>query len=138
MDRNQHTSLNYFNLSLQCRDSDFFKHGYKVRAFMKTFELVRIVWTYFLAGKKLFHPRRILMRVPLKSVSEVQFQAIWTCYMQSLFILFTWKTWHNWNKLLGSETLFKWTSPTLFFLSTANEAQLLDLSCKEDLKGKFS
>jgi len=38
--------------------------------------------------------------------------------------------------MLGSVTLNK--RKPLNFLLTANEAQLVDLSCKENLKGKFS
>jgi len=58
-------------------------------------------------------------------------------YMQSLFIIFLRKTWHNWNKNAWIRSPFL-TDITKVILFAANEVQLLDLSCDENLKGKFS
>ena len=75
------------------------------------------------------------MRVPLKSVSEVglQFQAIWSCYMQSLFITFLRKSWkleqNAWIRNPFQEDIAE------VILLAADEAQVIDLSCAENPKG---
>src|SRR6218665_1806249 len=103
------------------------------------FVLVRSVSTFFPIGQKLFYPRRILMTVPLKSASKVKFQAIWSCYYAKLVHYFPAENMAQLEQISLIRNPFQTDiGLSLKLLPAANEAQLIDLSCDENLRGKFS
>src|SRR6218665_1353503 len=84
MNRNQCTSLSDLNLSLLGRDSDLFKHGDKIRPFVKNLHTsqerldIFPCWTEFFSSQENFDESL--------SATQVSLKAIWSCYMESLFI----------------------------------------------------
>src|SRR6218665_1098745 len=92
------------------------------------FVLVRSVSTYFPIGQKLFCPRRILKRVPLKSASKVKFQAIWSCYYAKLVHYFPAENMAQLEQNALIRNHFQ-RDISLKYLHAANEAQLIHLSC---------
>src|SRR6218665_1276835 len=77
------------------------------------------------------------MRVPPKSASKVQFQAIWSCYYAKLVRYFPAENMAQLEQNALIRNPFQ-TDISLKYLLAANEAQLIDLSCDENLMGKFS
>jgi len=77
------------------------------------------------------------MRVPLKSASKVKFQAIWSCYYAKFVHYFPAENMVQLEQNALIRNPFQ-TDISLKYLLAANEAQLIDLSCDENLRGKFS
>jgi len=74
------------------------------------------------------------MRIRLKSASKVKFQAI---YYANLVHYFPAENMAQLEQNALIRNPFQ-TDISIKFLLAANEAQLIDLSCDENLRGKFS
>src|SRR6218665_916310 len=77
--------------------------------------------------------------VQVKSASKVKFQAIWSCYYAKLVHYFPAENMAQLEQISLIRNPFQTDiGLSLKLLPAANEARLIDLSCDENLRGKFS